>query len=574
MTNNWRPITIALLVVLNLNPVSAVLAAPPPQGDWLTAVQHRNGQDDIALRDPAGRWHVLTGPDTDDRDPAWSPDGRRLAYASRRHRNWDIYIFDTTTGREQRVTTNPHFDAHPTWSPDGRYLAFESSRLQDLDVFVVDLDTGQIRDLTKSSTAHDYAPAWSPDGQWIAFTTWRDRNRELYVIQPDGTIPINLTRDAAQDENPVWSPGGRWIAFTSDRDGDRAVYTMQFPLHPDMPPRRLSWSGYDESPAWSADGSLLWFISPRATDTHLFVVNTADPQAISRFAEPSTATLRALARGPTSIASGPPLQDSAGATPRPAHTSAVRDSGDGQPPYDLIVLDDVDTNSPKMSSRVDGDFRALRARVRDEVGYDFLARLSDAYRPLDFDSDGSDYLSWHKVGRAIDTLVDLDRRSGHPMLEVVRDDRRTETFWQVYLRCANQDGSCGEPLTSAPWDLSYKARWEDAPDQGGHPKAVPVGYYVNFGRLATDYGWTPISSYDDEDFSWKQNKTALEYWHFQNTADLTWYEAMQDVYDEQTLRERFSWADAAEHGVSFFLRQAKGLAVPADAWRPYRLIAP
>jgi TolB protein len=546
------------------------LAGTPRQEGRLTAVIHWEGQDDIAVRDLDGTWRIITSPTRDDRDPAWSPDGRYLAYASRWQRNWDIYTLDLATGRERRVTTNPHFDAHPTWSPDGRYLAFESSRLQDLDVFVVDLQSGQVRDLTKQSSAHDYAPAWSPDGQWVAFTSWRDRNREIYVIRPDGTVPINLTRNPAQDEHPVWSPDGRWIAFVSDRDGDKAVFAMRFPLRPDEPPRRLSWSGYDDSPAWSPDSRYLWFVSPRVGGTPLYDVDFAAADALPQRIVTPAIRVKALVNTP-------PTLSSADIRARESHASPpllVSRANDDNSPARLVSLAKVVTNSPKLNSLVVDSFRALRARVRDEVSYDFLARLSDAYRPLSFDSDGSDYLSWHKAGRAIDTLVDLDRRSGRPMMEVVRDDRRTETFWQVYLRCAAQDGSCGEPLTDAPWDLSYKARWEDAPGQGGHTKPVPVGYYVNFDLLARDYGWMPISSYDDADFSWKETKTALEYWHFQKTDGLTWYEAMHEIHDAKEMQDLFTWEDARQHNVSFFLRQAKGLPVPPSAWRPFRMVMP
>jgi len=574
MTNNRRLTAITLFFALMLGVAPVTRAGPPASDGWLTAVQHRGGQDDIVLRDPGGRSYVLASLTADDRDPAWSPDGRRLAYASHRQRNWDIYVLDLATGKDRRITHNPHYDAHPTWSPDGRYLAFESSREKDLDIFVADLQTGQLRDITEKSSAHDYAPAWSPDGEWIAFTTWRDRNREVYVVRPDGTIPINLTRNPAQDERPVWSPDGRWLAFVSDRDGERAVYVMQFPLHPDEPPRRVSWSGYDESPAWSANGQWLWFVSPRAGGRPLYAVNLHDLQATPQQMTPPDVAYRALANSPQSVTEADLLRLSPRATPQTLFRESATRQTDGGPPYRLVDLAGVDTNSAKLSTRVDDSFRALRARVQDEVGYDFLARLSDAYRPLDFDSDGSDYLSWHKAGRAIDTLVDLDRRSGHPMMEVVRDDRRTETFWQVYLRCAQQDGSCGEPLTDAPWDLSYKARWEDAPDQGGHPKSATTGYYVNFGRLAEDYGWTPISSYEDETFSWKEDKTALEYWHFQNMDNMTWYQAMHEVHSDQIIAERFTWQEAAQHGVPPFMRVAKGLPVLPEAWRPYRMVTP
>jgi Tol biopolymer transport system component len=111
-------------------------------------------------------------PDSEEKQPTWSPDGTRIAYYTNRHGLWQLY----------------------TINKDG---------------------TGEARLMT--SAGNDYFPAWSPDGTKIAFTTDRDGNSEIYVVNADGTNPVRLTNDSAFDLQPTWSPDGTQIAFTSDR---------------------------------------------------------------------------------------------------------------------------------------------------------------------------------------------------------------------------------------------------------------------------------------------------------------------------------------------------------------------
>jgi TolB protein len=174
-------------------------------------------------------------------------------------------------------------------------------------------------------------------------------------------------------------------------------------------------------------------------------------------------------------------------------------------------------------------------------------------------------MSWHKAGRAIDLLWEL-KDGARQVLQVAREDVGGETFWRLYLRCARQDGSQGEPLTVSLWDLSYQARVVDAPGQGGKPKGIPYGYYLDFTDLARAYGWERISSHDSEDFNWRSNFLALEYWHYQKRDGLLWYDAMREVYSEEELRDLFSWEVGRELGEDRSLMVAKGVPVPADAW--------
>ena len=104
-----------------------------------------------------------------------------------------------------------------------------------------------------------------------------------------------------------------------------------------------------------------------------------------------------------------------------------------------------------------------------------------------------------------------------------------------------------------------------APDQGGVEKPVLNGYYVDLTALAREYGWQPISSWDDPDFSWTWHFKAFEYWHYQKTDGLPWYAAMQEVYAQTNLDEYFTYHQMLELGDYPFLIALKGIPLPAEA---------
>jgi WD40 repeat protein len=98
------------------------------------------------------------------------------------------------------------YDSAPAWSPDGRQIAFESDQDGDMEIYVMDADGTNVRQLT-DNTIHDEGPAWSPDGQRIAFTSGPDDlNGDVWVMNADGSDKLRLMNVPGRDESPDWQP--------------------------------------------------------------------------------------------------------------------------------------------------------------------------------------------------------------------------------------------------------------------------------------------------------------------------------------------------------------------------------
>jgi Tol biopolymer transport system component len=168
--------------------------------------------------------------EADDTQPAFSPDGQRIAFRSERD-GGGIFVMGASGESVRRVTD---FGYHPAWSPDGSEVVCSTTGPQRPEVrptvhselYIVNITTSQKRLLGKD--VYDAVqPHWSPQGHRIAFwgmtpATWRD----IYTISSDGTGIVQITNDAALDWNPVWSPDGEYLYFVSDRGGSMNVWRV------------------------------------------------------------------------------------------------------------------------------------------------------------------------------------------------------------------------------------------------------------------------------------------------------------------------------------------------------------
>ena len=195
-------------------------------------------------------------------DPAWSPDGRHIAFSSNLVGSGDIYVMDADGGNPRRLTNNGQGNGEPSWSPDGRYIAFQSSRDGNREIYVMGANGRNPRRLTNNDASDEF-PAWSPDGRHIIFSSDRHGSRwkyQIYLMDADGSNPRRLTNNDASEARPAWSPDGLHIAFPTDRDGGgHEIYVMDAD---GSNPRRLTNNGQGNGePSWSPDGRHIAFSS-------------------------------------------------------------------------------------------------------------------------------------------------------------------------------------------------------------------------------------------------------------------------------------------------------------------------
>jgi Tol biopolymer transport system component len=202
-------------------------------------------------------------------EPAWSPDGTTIAFASKRSGSFDLYAMSADGSGTRRLTSTKEDDGQPTWSPDGDRIAF--ARGTQTRLFVMAADGSGARRLTNDEV-EEGEPAWSPDGRWIAYVRREPGSsvRELWLVHPDGSQPRQLTKLGGVAQAPAWSPDGRRIAFSANSSGKGFdIYTIGV----DGKDVKLMTSRDDSfEPSWSPNGKTIAFSAGGA----LFLIDIAN----------------------------------------------------------------------------------------------------------------------------------------------------------------------------------------------------------------------------------------------------------------------------------------------------------
>lgn len=501
-------------------------------------VARDNGQDDLFAVGIGSRAAIrLTNSPADERDPAWSPDGQRLAYASRQDGNWEIYIDDLDLASPPtRMTYDQSFQGGPQWSPDGLFIVYESYQGDNLDIHIVAVDGSQTAQPVTSSTAPDFSPAWSPDGRRIAFVSWRDGKQDLYIFSldnPTDEASVNISNTATrQEDHPAWSPDGKYLAYSALDEGIEKVFVKAA----DNPLAEAQVLARGRAPTWSPDGASLIYAVDAQEGTHFVAspfiesgVTTLVVGAVGRASDPVW-TGRPL---PTSLVNSGGLSSGA---PQGLYVEQVS-SPDQNGLFGLgtLVNIEVSRSKPYLSDKVNDSFNALRRQSLEITGWDFLGKLDDAFWDLNRLPDaGEESRNWYRTGRAFGITRNLI--AGFPsQIEVVREDIGVNTYWRVYVRVSEDavSGELGEPLRQMPWDmLSRNSGDVQAYDEGGRLKdQVPSGYYIDFTELAEDYGWSRAAAGSD----WRANVNSINYWLFEKDEALSWYDAMRELYADSQL---------------------------------------
>jgi len=466
----------------------------------------------------------LTFGNWDDRDPAIHPDGNSIAFSSNRDGYWDLYMLDLSTGEVRQLTQTPGYEGHPTWSPDGRWVAYEAHDGDNFDVWILPMDPGQTVFQLTNNLASDTSPAWDPNGRRIAFVSNREGSRDIYLAhldRPDDRF-INVTSSSGKDErDPAFNPEGTMLSFTLDD----APFPRLFVMALDDVTGRSGEIGQGSRATWSPDGRLLVGIlgSPNSAHIVTYAIGDGIGQEIGlplhRNVErmdwhsltlPGEAITRAGAQGDAT----------------PLYVVNTDESSGSVDRMQLARLAGISAPNPLMADAADEAYMALRERAGLELGWDFLGQLENAFVGInDPLPPAIPHDDWLYTGRAFSFKRDAVSAG---WIEFVKEEFGGETYWRVYVRTVDQDGSHGEPLRVLPWN--FDARFDGDPnnyDQGGALKdRIPAGYYVDFTQLALVYGFERVPSL----LNWRTYYDGARYNEFVFRDGLSWLDAMLELY--------------------------------------------
>lgn len=185
--------------------------------------------------------------------PAWSPDGRRIAYVSFENAQPSVWVQEVFTGQREKMTSFKGINGAPAWSPDGRFLALTLSKDGNPDIFILDIARRSLRPLTRH-WAIDTEAAWAPDGQSLVFTSDRGGSPQIYRVPVSGGEATRVTFDGEYNARASYSPDGRLMAMVTRVDGQYRIATLDTKTREF---RILSTGRLDESPSFAPNGSML-----------------------------------------------------------------------------------------------------------------------------------------------------------------------------------------------------------------------------------------------------------------------------------------------------------------------------
>lgn len=242
---------------------------PSPNSDRAVVIRVLEGREQLFLIGIDGKnERQVTRDDADHEDPAWSPDGKTIAFVLIKDDKKSLALIDPQSGKVELLGPAGQSPIHPSFTPDGKSLLYctdddlRPPAKNESEIYVIDLATKARRTLIAGGV--NTYPVMSPDARRIA---WRkivgDMNSEVFVANADGSDAKNITNHHAWEGWPAWSPAGSTIAFAGNRNGAWQIFLVA----PDGSNLRLlaATEGRGTAPKWAPDGKSIYYTICRSS---------------------------------------------------------------------------------------------------------------------------------------------------------------------------------------------------------------------------------------------------------------------------------------------------------------------